>query len=145
MIAKTVWKEKMQLTGQSGKHSIDLDTKPPLGNDTGLTPKELVAIGVCGCTAMDVVALLKKYKEPLEAFEVSVDVTSTEKIEPAVFKSLALTFDLKGTLNKENVLKAITLSQTKYCGVSAMILKAAPISYKVVLNGEEIGTGEAKF
>lgn len=143
MKAATVWKEKMKFVGQSGGHSVDLDTKTPVGNDSALTPKELVAIGLCGCTAMDVAALMKKHKQPLEALEVSVDAPVVEKGYPAVFTDMALRFDFKGALDKEKVIESVRLSQDKYCAVSAMLAKAVPIHYKIYLNGEEIGAGEA--
>src|SRR6185312_14772328 len=107
MQARTVWKEKLQFTGECAGHSINLDTKPPLGNDTGLSPKELVAIGVAGCTAMDVAALMKKYKQPLEGLEVSVDAPVVEKVQPPVFKSIDLTFALKGKLDEQKVIEAV--------------------------------------
>jgi len=145
MKAKTVWKEKMKFTGESGGHSIDLDTKSPLGDDSGLTPKELVAIGAAGCTAMDAVALMKKYKQPLEAFEVRVDAPVVEKSQPPVFKEIKMTFDFKGKLDKEKAIESVRLSQTKYCAVSAMLYKSVPIHYEILLNGEKIGAGESSF
>lgn len=145
MKAKTVWNEKMIFTGESGGHSVELDTKRPIGTDTALTPKELVAIGLCGCTAMDVAALMKKHKQPVESFEVRVDAPVVEGAQAAVFKELALTFELKGNLDREKVLEAVRLSQTKYCAVSAMLVKSAPVHYQVILNGESIGSGEAHF
>ncbi|MBK9294218.1 MAG: OsmC family protein [Oligoflexia bacterium] len=145
MQAKTKWESKMKLTGVSGEHSVLLDSKRPLGDDAGMTPKEMVGIGLCGCTAMDVVALMKKHKQPLEALEVSADIESSEGGHPVVFKKINLTFDLKGNLDKQKVIESVQLSQTKFCGVSAMISKAAPISYKVILNGEPLAEGEAKF
>jgi len=92
-----------------------------------------------------VVALLRKYKQPLESFQVDADVSLTEGKEPTVFKEVRLTFKLKGQLDPEKVLQAITLSQTKYCSVSAMISKSAVISYTVELNGQSIGSGHADF
>lgn len=145
MQARTVWKEKMKFTGESGGHSIDLDAKSPLGSDSALTPKELVAIGVAGCTAMDVVALMKKYKQPLESLEVVTDAPVVEKTQPPIFKEIALTFEFKGQVDKERALESVRLSQTKYCAVSAMLYKTVPIHYKVILNGEQIGAGEASF
>lgn len=145
MEAKTVWKEKMLFTGESGGHSVSLDTKRPIGTDTALTPKELVAIGLCGCTAMDVVALMKKHKQPLEAFEVHVNAPVVEGVHAAVFKEMKLTFDARGNIDRNLLLEAVRLSQTKYCAVSAMLVRVAPIQYQVLLNGEQVGTGEAAF
>lgn len=139
------WNDKMRFTAQSGGHEIQMDTNAPIGSDTALTPKQLLVAGICGCTAMDVVALLKKHKQPLESFEVEADATPTEGVYPAIYKEIKLTFKLKGELDAAKVLEAVSLSQTKYCGVSAMVSKAVPISYTVELNGKIIGAGRADF
>lgn len=139
------WNDKMRFTASADGHSTDMDTKPPIGSDTALTPKQLMVAGICGCTAMDVVALLKKYKQPLEAFDVEAETTSTEKGYPEIYKLIHLTFKLKGQLDPAKIMEAVTLSQTKYCGVSAMISKVVPITYDVELNGAKIGSGKADF
>ncbi len=135
----------MKFDGEVGALKVSMDAHSPLGSDSGFTPKELVAIGIGGCTAMDVVALLKKYKEPMESLAVQVEVVPTEKVQPAVFKDVTLTFVVSGQVNSDKLVEAVRLSQTKYCGVSAMILKTAPIHYKIILNGVEIALGEASF
>ena len=145
MQTRTIWKEKMSFYGESEGNRVEMDAKSPIGSGRGLTPKELVAIAISGCTAMDVVAMLKKYKQPLESLEVDADVTMVEKVQPAVFSQVSLTFNLRGNLEAAKVLEAIHLSQTKYCSVSAMMNKAVPIHYRVTLNGQEIGAGEASF
>lgn len=145
MQARTVWTEKMKFTAQSEGHSIEMDAKPPFGNNLGPTPKELVAMAVAGCTGMDVVALMKKYKQPLEALEVNVDAPTVEKTQPPVFKEIFLTFVFKGQLEKEKVIEAVHLSQTKFCAVSAMLSASVPIHYKIILNDEEVGNGESHF
>lgn len=145
MKARAQWVERMKFNGEAGAGKIVLDAKGPLGEASGMTPKELVALGIAGCTGMDVVALLKKYKQPLEALEVLTDVQQTEGVHPAVFKDVLVTFDAKGAIDGAQLLEAVRLSQTKFCGVSAMIAKGAPIRYVVRLNGEQIGTGQAAF
>lgn len=102
-------------------------------------------MGMGGCTAMDVVALLKKYKQSVEALEVEVDVTPTQGKHPAVFEKAVLTFLVKGQVEREKLNEAVMLSMTKFCGVNAMLSKALPIHYRVILNDEEIGTGQAQF
>lgn len=135
----------MRFTAQSGDHKVEMDTNAPIGSDTALTPKQLLVAGICGCTAMDVVALLKKHKQPLESFQVEADATPTEGVYPAVYKEIKLFFRLKGQLDESKVLESVALSQTKYCGVSAMVSKSVPISYTVELNGKNIGAGRAEF
>lgn len=139
------WQEKMAFTGEAGGHQINLDAKAPIGGDGGMTPKELLPLAVSGCTAMDVAALMKKHKQPVESLEVEADATMKEGSQPAVFSLLALTFKVTGQVDKEKLLEAVRLSQTKYCGVSAMLAKSVPIHYHVILNGVEIGHGEAAF
>lgn len=138
------WNEKMSLTAVSDGNSLNMDAKAPLGSGSAMTPKHLLVAGLCGCTAMDVVALMKKHKQNLKSFDIDADVTTTDT-HPMVFSSAELTFKLEGELEVAKVLEAVTLSQTKYCGVSAMLSKAFPISYRVFVNGTEVGQGESKF
>jgi putative redox protein len=145
MKLQCTWQEKMRFSAQADGHQIEMDALAPIGSDSALTPKQLVVAGVCGCTAMDVVALLKKYKQPLDSFSVEAEATMTDGSYPVVFKEIRLIFKLEGTLDAAKVLEAITLSQTKFCAVSAMLSKAVPILYSVELNGRNIGEGHADF
>lgn len=135
----------MRFSAEAGELSVTMDAKPPIGAGSALTPKELVVAGLCGCTGMDIVALLKKYKQPLESLEIEADSTPREGGHPAVFQEIRLVFNFRGALERDKVLEAVRLSQTKYCGVSAMLSKALPIQYAVRLNEELIGSGKADF
>src|SRR5689334_9817555 len=129
MKIQCTWQEKMKFTGESNQLQVQMDTLPPIGTGTALSPKQLLVAAVCGCTGMDVVSLLRKYKQPLESFQIQADAESTEGDHPIVFKHITLNFILAGNLDREKVLEAIRLSQTKYCGVSAMVSKSVPIYY----------------
>ncbi|MCB0403753.1 MAG: OsmC family protein [Bdellovibrionales bacterium] len=144
MKLRTIWTEKMRFTTKSSTHEVPMDAKRPIGEDAALNPKELVLAGLSGCTAMDVVALLRKYRQTAETFEVEAETTLTDKY-PAVFQKVSLRYIVKGNVEAPKLIEAVTLSQTKFCGVSAMIAKAAPIEYVVELNGEEIQRGNAHF
>ncbi len=135
----------MRFTAEADGHRVEMDTKSPIGTDAALTPKQLLLAGICGCTAMDVVALLKKYKQLPSSFRIELDASTTDGPHPHVFKEVKLIFKLAGEIEPAKLLEAVTLSQTKYCGVSAMVSKAVPISYVVELNGNTIGTGKAEF
>ncbi|MFZ3231497.1 MAG: OsmC family protein [Pseudobdellovibrio sp.] len=145
MKAKVKWTKGMLFEGLSDSNTVLMDARPPLGLNQGMTPKELVANGLGGCTAMDVIALLKKHKQVFDSFEVDVEITSTTAGHPIVFQNALLTFSATGNIDKTIYLDSVKLSQTKYCGVSAMLAKALPIKYNVVLNNEKIGEGEAHF
>lgn len=145
MKAKITWKEKMEFVGECGGKTLSLDSKPPLGSGNGMTPKELVALGIAGCTGMDVISLMRKYKQNVESFEVYADVVQTEGSHPVVFKDVSLVYEFKGQVEVDRAKEAVELSQSKYCGVSAMIAKIAPIHYKIVINGSEMAQGQAHF
>ena len=139
------WKEKMVFSAAAAGNQVSMDAKSPIGGGTAMTPKELVIAGLCGCTAMDVVALMKKYRQNLESFDIEADVSATEKGHPSVFTEAKLVFKFKGAVEPAKALEAVKLSQTQYCGVSAMLAKAFPIRYTVEVNGEVVGAGQAAF
>lgn len=139
------WQEKMKFVASAGDHQVPMDSAAPIGSDSALTPKQLLLAAVCGCTAMDVAALMKKHRQPLESFAVTADAATTEGGYPVIFKEIRLLFSLSGALDPAKVIEAVTLSQTKYCGVSAMVAAAVPIHYDIELNGQAIGAGFAKF
>ena len=145
MKASLVWKEGMTFGGTVDGHSVQIDAKAPIGKNSGPTPKELLALGLGGCTSMDVVALLRKYKQPPRSLEVEVEIQTSTGAHPIVFEGASLSFKVEGEVEPERLREAVHLSQSKFCGVSAMLSKAFPIEYQIVLNGEVIGKGSALF
>lgn len=144
MNAKVIWKQNLSFDGQVDENRVPLDSGPPLGEGAGFTPKELVAVALAGCTGMDVAALMKKHKQPMKSFRVEANVTSTEN-HPVTFKGVELDFHVEGEIEKDKLVEAVKLSQTKYCGVSAMIALSAEITYRIHLNGDHIADGKAAF
>lgn len=145
MQIKLEWKEKMQFVSVAGKREVAMDAKAPLGRGLGQTPKELLASSICGCTAMDVIAMMRKYRQEPSGFEVKASFDLSEGDHPKVFTAARLSFHLDGSLEEEKALEAVRLSQTRYCGVTAMLTKAFPIHWEVFVNGRQIGTGQAEF
>ena len=140
------WNEGMALTVKSVEgHQIHIDAKSPIGKGSAMTPKELVLVGMGGCTAMDVLALLRKHKQPFESLNVEVEVETTKGVHPAVFTEGTILFNVTGSVDRNLLNEAVLLSQTQYCGVNAMLAQSFPIKYVVRLNNEEIGTGLADF
>lgn len=146
MKAEIKWEEGMKFHAEVGKNSITLDAKSPIGKDQGLTPKELLPISIAGCTGMDVVAFMRKKRVVMDSFNMRVEVNKTESGYPQVFTDATIYFEATGeNIPKDALIEAVTLSQTKYCGVSAMLSKAFPIYYKIILNNNLIGEGKADF
>ena len=139
------WNEKMNFSAQSDSNLIAMDAKSPIGEGKAMTPKELLGAGLGGCTAMDVVALLKKHKQDYQSMQVDVDINASSGGHPVVFTDAKVTFHVTGNVDPAILLESVKLSQTKFCGVSAMLSKAFPIQYDVILNNENIGSGQADF
>jgi putative redox protein len=98
----------------------------------GATPMELLALALGGCTGMDVVSILVKMRQPIEAFRVEVRGERTEE-HPRRYTSLEVVYHLKGDLDEKKVQRAIELSETRYCSVEATLRPAVPITSSYVL------------
>ena len=96
------------------------------------SPMELVLIGLCSCTAVDVVNILRKKREPFTAVEVSAD-TERATEPPRVYTKIKLVYRVAGRVNKKSVEDAVRLSMEKYCSVEAMLKKTAEISFEIVM------------
>jgi putative redox protein len=138
------WQGKMAFNANLGAHQITMDAASPIGGDTGATPKQLLIAAICGCTGMDVAALMKKHKQDMKSFTIEASGDLTAK-HPKVFQEIALKFKATGDIDSDKLLSAVHLSMTQYCGVSAMVNAVSPIRYIVELNGVSIGKGNAHF
>ncbi|MGA9355177.1 MAG: OsmC family protein [Terriglobales bacterium] len=111
----------------TSRHSIVLDTAK---EKSANSPMELVLIALCGCTASDVVGILRKKREPFTALEVHAKGDRADGY-PAVFTSIHLTYKVRGQVSKKAMEDAVRLSKEKYCSVSAMLEKTAKITYTI--------------
>lgn len=147
MACETKWIEGMRFESNIRGHQLTLDAaKESGGTNQGPTPKELLLSSITGCSGMDVISLLKKMRQPVTAFQMQSKTHTTEG-HPAVLAEVHVTFSVTAGegAEPEKVIKAVTSSMTKYCGVSAMIAEICPIYYSVELNGKEIYKDQAKF
>lgn len=115
--------------GGSG-HQVIMDGPPAFGGENlGSRPMEMLLYGLGGCTAFDVVLILKKMRQPLDGLEVEIDAERADQ-EPKVFTRIHLHFKLSGEgLKRSRVEKAINLSAEKYCSAAAMLNRVATITH----------------
>ena len=129
MDAKVIWKKNMRFdaTANSG-YTLPLDAKVVEGGGgEGFTPMELFAMGLAGCTAMDVISILGKKRQEVTAFEVTVHALRTAE-HPKVFSDIEIVYHITGkTIDKTAAERAIQLSEEKYCPAQAMLSKVVPI------------------
>lgn len=99
------------------------------GSGSGTRPKELILIGLGGCTGSDVVTILQKKKVKVDGFEMNITSDVSEE-HPQVFTKIHIEYVFYGnSINPKDVERAIELSITKYCSVTAMLNKAMPVTH----------------
>jgi putative redox protein len=122
------WTDKDRFVGSAtSRHSIVIDTAT---EKTANSPMELVLLGLCGCTASDVVGILRKKREPFTGLEVRAAAERASGY-PAVYTSIHLTYVVRGQVSRKAMEDAVRLSKEKYCSVSAMLEKTAKITYTI--------------
>jgi putative redox protein len=123
----------MSFLGRTGSgHLVTMDGAPAGGgNNLAPRPMEMVLVGTAGCTAYDVVLILKRGRHAIEGCEVAVSAQRAED-DPKVFTRIGLKFTVRGhNLNREAVARAVQLSHDKYCSATAMLGKTAEIVHTV--------------
>lgn len=117
--------------GESGSgHSVVMDGHPDHGGrNLGIRPMEMLLIGLGGCSAFDVVLILKRGRHPVEDCVVEIESERAES-EPKVFTRIHLHFVVSGkNLPEKQVERAIQLSAEKYCSATIMLAKTADITH----------------
>lgn len=146
MQSKLTWNQAMKFTAENRHHRENFDvSREQGGDDSAPTPKEALLNAMCACSGMDVVSIAKKMRLEISAFRMEANAEKTKTI-PSYFASVHMKYYLEGTdLDREKVIRLVTLSMTKYCGVSYMVSKTTPITYDITLNGKLIHEDKAEF
>lgn len=131
MKARILWVEKSKFLGESGSgHTILMDGPPEGGGENlGIRPMETLLVGMGGCTAYDVVHILKKGRQDVTNCELRLEAERAET-DPKIFTKIHITYLVKGrSLSDAAVKRAIDLSAEKYCSASIMLGKTAEITH----------------
>ena len=143
------WKGNMAFegAGDSGfAQKMDADESVG-GANNGARPMEFIALGLAGCTGMDVISILQKKKQDVTDFQVKVHAGRAEE-HPKVFTHATIEYLVTGSnVDAAAVLRAIELSAEKYCPAQAMLSKAFPIEmvYKIFdVDGSLVSEGQYK-
>jgi putative redox protein len=138
-VVETQWMGKMQFNALVDGHTLVMDAKEKSGGeDNGPIPKPLVLTALSGCSGIDVVALLRKGGRELHDFSMTVSGELSRQA-PISYSSIHIQYLFQGKMeDQEAALQAVEDSQEKYCGVSAMLKKALPVTWEVIFNGELI-------
>jgi len=141
MKATVQWKGKLAFVGTADVTGfpVQMDSVSSANGGNGASPMELIALGLAGCTAMDVISILQKKQQKVTSFVVNVDAPRAPE-PPKVFTNAVITYIVTGPNVEENaLLRAIELSVTRYCPVHAMLSQAFPIDVRYEIYEEENG------
>lgn len=120
--------------------TMHFDANPEIGgHDKGVRPMQALLMAVGGCSAIDIILILKKQKQEITDFRISIDGERQKGKEPSLWENVELVFHLEGKIDAEKAKRAVALSLEKYCSVSKTLEAAgASISSKIILNGTSL-------
>ena len=138
MKTRIKWIEGVMFAGETGSgHCIVMDGPPEAGGkNLGPRPMEMVLLGLGGCTAFDVVTILKKGRHSVADCQIEIEAERADTV-PKVFTKIHVRYIVSGKgLSKKVVSRAVDLTAEKYCSVSIMLGQAVELSHDYVI--EEI-------
>ncbi|MDI6769898.1 MAG: OsmC family protein [Anaerolineales bacterium] len=136
MDTRVTWQEGLTFTGTAGSgFSVPLGASAEVGGaDDGFRPLELMGVSLAGCTAMDVISILKKKRQDVTAFEVRVHAERAQE-HPRIFTHIKIEYIVTGRrIDPAAVERALELSKTTYCPAQAMLARVVEIelSYQII-------------
>lgn len=111
-------------------NKVQIDASPDIGGtNQGMRPMQMLLAAFGGCSAIDIVNILKKQKQPLEDIKITVNGEREEGVVPSVFVKVHAHFRLFGKVDQTKADKAVSLSVEKYCSVAKTLEKTASVTY----------------
>lgn len=139
MDTTVVWKEGLAFEAELNGHRFMIDGDEAVGGkDLGPRPKGLLVTALIGCTGMDVASILQKMRVPLQRLEVRGHGDLAEE-HPRRFVSITVQYLFEGVdLPLDRLKRAVELSETRYCGVSATLVGNVQLQSEIWVNGERV-------
>jgi putative redox protein len=129
MDAKVIWDHGMTFSGTADTgFAVPLGAAPSVGGENdGFRPMELMAVSLAGCTAMDVISIMRKKRQDVTAYEVKVHADQADQ-HPHVFTQSVITYEVTGhSIDEAAVVRAIQLSAERYCPAQSMLSQVMPM------------------
>ncbi|HKY55228.1 MAG TPA: OsmC family protein [Anaerolineales bacterium] len=140
MKATVNWQNNMVFIGKSASgFPVQMDSDPAFGGtNSGVRPMEMIALGLAGCTAMDVLSILQKKRQQVTHFEVRIDAPRSADY-PQVFTRAVITYIVTGkNVDEAALLRSIELTATKYCPAQIMLEQAFPMDLHYEIYEDEM-------
>ncbi|OJU27092.1 MAG: osmotically inducible protein OsmC [Sphingobacteriales bacterium 41-5] len=118
---------------------IKMDTNPDMGGqEHGARPMQVLLNALAGCSSIDVISILKKQRQEITDFSVTVNGEREAGVEPSLWKDIELTFEIAGNVDEDKAKRAVDISMNKYCSVAITLVKAgANIKTNVIVKKPE--------
>ena len=122
-------------------HIVKIDTSPETGGkDFGVRPMQLLLMGLGGCSGIDILSILKKQRQEVTGFQMSLEGEREPGVDPSLWKDITIVFHLEGNIDVEKAEKACALSMNKYCSVAETLRRGnTAISWRVEVPGTNNG------
>ena len=119
-------------------HSVRIDTSPETGGTNfGARPMQLLLMGLGGCSGIDIISILKKQRQEVTSFQTIIEGERESGVEPSLWTTINLIFELKGNIDIEKAKRACQLSLEKYCSVAETLRRAGcKFNWEVRVNSE---------
>src|SRR5882672_2687963 len=109
-------------------HTVHMDTSDESGGSNfGVRPMQMLLMGLGGCSAIDIVMILKKQRQTIEDFSIQISGEREAGKEPSLWANAKVIFTLKGNIDKEKAYRACELSMNKYCSVAETLKRGGTI------------------
>jgi putative redox protein len=127
------------LARDENSHTVRMDASVEQGGaNSGVRPMQMLVMGLGGCSAIDMVMILKKQKQEITDFRISIDADREQDKDPALWEKLHVVFELKGNIDPGKARRAADLSMQKYCSVAETLRRAGgELSWEVKVNDGE--------
>ncbi|MBK0379424.1 OsmC family protein [Mucilaginibacter segetis] len=124
-----------EATDEAG-HIVRMDSSPESGGqDFGVRPMQMLLMGLGGCSAIDVIAILKKQRQNVIDYKMVINGEREAGKEPSLWKNIDIEFHIYGDVDEDKAKKAVELSLNKYCSVAATLYKGeTEIKWQVILH-----------
>jgi putative redox protein len=112
-------------------NSVETDASPSIGgNNLAMRPMEMLLSSLGSCSTIDVIHLLKKFRQPIQDIKVTMEAEREKDKTPSLFTNIHMVFTVYGDLDPEKVKKAVDMSLEKYCSVAKIVEKTAKITWE---------------
>jgi len=116
-------------------HTVRMDSSDESGGENyGIRPMQMLLMGLGGCSAIDIVMILKKQRQEVEDFSIHIEAEREQGKEPSLWKHVKIVFTLTGKIDEEKAARACELSMNKYCSVAETLkLSGTNLTWEVLV------------